>query len=221
MTGGADTPNEPSQALLSDAVVAPQANRLAAVEQAWQNLTTAGPILTTRQRHEIIAVARSAWAGAGAPNSTIGLAGEAAYWVASDPGGITKETVGGFEARGLSRLAYLEVVGVVARLANVDFYSRGLGASLPLLPPIDALLPTGRVNGAATITDSWVPMLSPALAPFVLDALPAEGEALRDIHEAMYIPMESLGDGTYEDELTRPQIEYVAARTSYLNECFY
>ncbi len=58
-------------------------------------------------------------------------------------------------------------------------------------------------------------------APGVLDALPAEGEALRDLHEPMYMEMEQMGDNKYTDELSRAQIEYIAARASYLNECFY
>jgi len=33
--------------------------------------------------------------------------------------------------------------------------------------------------------------------------------------------MSDMGDNAYSDELTRAQIEYLAARTSYLNECFY
>jgi hypothetical protein len=67
----------------------------------------------------------------------------------------------------------------------------------------------------------WVPTIGQTFAPHVVDALPAEGEAVRDIHEPMYMQMSDMGDNAYSDELTRAQIEYLAARTSYLNECFY
>lgn len=207
--------------MLSDAALRPDDRRLAAVERAWLNLTSPGPILTAGQRQRVIAVARAAWAGAAEPGSATDMLGEAAHWLAVDAGGISAEIVGGLEVRGLDRFAYLEVSGVVARLANVDFYARGLGASLPALPTAAELPPTGEIRADATITDSWVPMLGGAIAPFVLDALPSEGEALRDLHEPMYIAMEALGDFSCADELTRVQIEWVAAKTSYLNECFY
>ena len=60
-----------------------------------------------------------------------------------------------------------------------------------------------------------------ASAPHALDALPDEGDALRDLHEPMYVDMHSINDWALSDELSRVQIEFLAARTSYLNECFY
>lgn len=207
--------------ILNDAILQPQSERLAAIERAWENLTGPGPLLSAHQRLGVIEVARAAWAGSTMPNSVRDLTHEAAHWVAMDAGGLTGETVDEFEARGLDRLTYLEVVGVVARLANVDFYARGIGASLPNAPAGTDQAPTGEINPEAGITDSWVPMLSAALAPFVLDALPSEGEALRDLHGPMYLSMEAFGDFGHVDELTRVQTEWVAARTAYLNECFY
>ncbi|MBT8240567.1 MAG: hypothetical protein KJN63_05010, partial [Acidimicrobiia bacterium] len=58
-------------------------------------------------------------------------------------------------------------------------------------------------------------------APHVLDALPTEGTAFRDLHEPMYMPMAEIDHWGYADVLNRPQIEFIAARSSYLNECFY
>ena len=109
----------------------------------------------------------------------------------------------------------------MARIANVDFYARGLGASPPVLPAVDDREPTGEIAPDARITNGWVPATGPLFAPFCLDALPAEGEALRSLHEPMYMPMDQMGDPGFTDRLTRAQIEFIAARTSYLNECFY
>ncbi len=174
----------------------------------------------------MIESARAAWAGAGAPRT--GPLTEAAHWLAVDAGGITGAVVDELEARGLDRFRYLETVGVVARLANIDFYVRGIGASPLTVNDAGSSVadgssdqPTGAIAEGARITDGWVPAMGPLVAPFTLDALPAEGEALRAIHEPMYMPMAEMGDGGYADELTRAQIEYVASRTSYLNECFY
>ncbi len=144
-----------------------------------------------------------------------------AHWVAVDAGGLTGNHVELWEAAHLERIRYLEVVGVVARLSNVDFYMRGIGAELPPSPDVPHGEPTGHVHPEAKITNGWVPALANLRAPHVLDALPSEGEAFRDIHEPMYMPMAEIGNWGYSDLLTRPQIEYVAARASYLNECFY
>ena len=147
--------------------------------------------------------------------------GEASFWLAVDAEGITRDLIADFERRGLPLFSYLEIVGVVARLSNVDWYLRGIGASVPRLPVPDASVPTGRIATDARITDSWVPMLGKASAPHTLDALPDEGDALRDLHEPMYVDMRSIEDWTLSDELSRVQIEFLAARTSFLNECFY
>ena len=147
--------------------------------------------------------------------------GEAAHWLAVDAEGMRPDIVADFEARGLDRLRYLEIVGIVGRLSNVDFYVRGIGASELALPEPDDAEPSGEIDPAAALTNMWVPTIGQTFAPHVLDALPAEGEALRDMHEPMYVLMTNIGDGAYADDLTKAQIEYLAARTSYLNECFY
>lgn len=149
------------------------------------------------------------------------MAGVATFWLAVDAEGITHDLVTGLVRRGLALESYLEIVGVVARLSNIDWYMRGIGAATPRLPQTDQARPTGNISPRARLTDSWVPMLGNASAPRTLDALPDEGDALRDIHEPMYIDMNSIEDWTLDGDLTRVQIEYIAARTSYLNECFY
>jgi hypothetical protein len=207
--------------VLEDAVLAPAGLRREAVERAWANLVGPGPLLSAAERHQVIRDARAAWAGAALPNPASGVRGEAAHWLAMDAEGLRAEYVEDFEARGLGRLRYLEIVGIVGRLANVDFYVRGLGATELPLPEPSTAAPTGIVDPAAVVTNMWVPTIGQTFAPHVVDALPAEGEAVRDIHEPMYMQMSDMGDNAYSDELTRAQIEYLAARTSYLNECFY
>ena len=207
--------------MLSDAKLAPSPDRLAAVRAAWANLTASGPTLTSAERIGVINAARAAWAGEVQPDAGLGPLGEAAHWLAIDAGGLTAQVVDDLEARGLDRWRYLEVVGVVARTSNVDFYARGLGASLPAVPEPDGAPPSRAIHADAGITDGWVPATGPLMAPFSLDALPSEGDALRSLHEPMYMPMRAMGDSAYGDELSRAQIEYLAARSSYLNECFY
>jgi hypothetical protein len=215
--------------------LSPPIGRNEAIARAWANLTTSGPTLNSAERLAVIASARRAWAtatgtGTGSTDGTgngVDRRGhgspleETAYWVARDAGGLTGEVVDGLEQRGLDRYRYLEAVGVVARLASLDFYARGVGAPLLEAPFDDGSSPTGEVHPDAAITDGWVPATGPLFAPASLDALPAEGLALRDVHEAMYMPMAEMGDPAFVDVLTRAQIEFIAARTSFLNECFY
>ncbi len=208
--------------LLDDADLLPHPTRRDAVVRAWTNLVGPGPTLSVDERRQVIGSARAAWAGATTPDESGGPAAEAAHWLAADAGGITAEVVDGLEAGGLDRLRYLEIVGIVGRLANIDFYARGLGASLPPLPdePHPDPAPTGRV-ARDTEQRGFVPSVGPLRAPFVLDALPDEGDELRAMHEPMYLPMAEIGNPTFGDVLTRPQMEYLASRASYLNECFY
>jgi hypothetical protein len=203
------------------AVITPSAQRGAATERAWAHLVTSGPTLFSSERIGVIRDARRAWQGAAVPNPESGMLGEATHWLAVDAEGITADLVSDFEARGLDRFRYLEVVGIVGLLSNIDWYLRGIGAPLPDLPDADDTSPSGRIDRDARITDSWVPMLTDAMAPHVLDALTDEGEALRDLHQPMYIAMRDIGNWTKGEVLSRVQIEYIAARTSYLNECFY
>lgn len=207
--------------MLEDAALKPAANRQQAVERAWANLTGPGALLTAVERHQIIRDARAGWAGATAPSPASGVQGEAAHWLAVDAEGLTEATVADFEQRGLDRLRYTEIVGIVGRVSNVDFYVRGIGAAELALGEPSPLPPSGDVHLEAELTNMWVPTVGQSFAPHVVDALPGEGRAVRDLHEPMYMPMAEMADNAYQDHLNRAQIEYLAARTSYLNECFY
>lgn len=206
---------------IDSSVLAPDPDRLAAVERAWAHLTSVGPVLSADERHHVINEARRAWAGAESPGADSGVAGEATFWLAVDAEGLTAEVVAEFEAQGLDRLTYLEIVGVVGLLANVDFYLLGLGAALLPLPAPGSDAPSGEIDPEAEDGYLWVPSVGTPYAPTVLDALPSEGRALRDLHESMYVDMTQIGNGHYADALSKAQIEWLAARTSYLNECFY
>ena len=62
-----------------------------------------------------------------------------------------------------------------------------------------------------------------ALAPTALSALPRENAAKAALGAAWYITDKVIHQYDVEPgrELTRPQMELVAARTSWLNECFF
>ena len=130
--------------MLEDAALAPAAcsarsSRAGMGEPGWSRAAAD----SAAERHQVIRDARAAWAGAArAQPELAAVRGEAAHWLAMPTlkGCEQRDTSGDFEARGLGRLRYLEIVGaLLARLANVDFYVRGLGATeLPLPEPSTA-----------------------------------------------------------------------------------
>lgn len=160
--------------MLVDAALAPDPVRLGAIERAWTQLTGPGVELTATERHQVIKDARAAWDGAAAPNPASGVSGEAAHWLAVDAEGLRSDAITDFETRGLDRWRYLEIVGIVSRLANVDFYIAGLGGQRLQLPAVDHTMPSGRRDAAAVISNMWVPTVGAAYAPRVLVALADE-----------------------------------------------
>ncbi len=54
-----------------------------------------------------------------------------------------------------------------------------------------------------------------------LDAVPPEATAQAALHGALYLSYAEMADLAVVRGLTRAQLELVAARVSYLNDCFY
>ncbi len=122
---------------------------------------------------------------------------------------------------GLPATTYVEILGLVARLQAVDTFCFGIGAELPDLPPPVDGSPSGVVAAHATIRGGWVPTVGPASPPNALTLIPAEHEAMHDLHGALYLSVEGMADLDADRGLHRTQMEFVAARTSLLNDCFF
>ena len=79
------------------------------------------------------------------------------------------------------------------------------------------IAPEGAVGPEADLYGGgFVPNIMRALS-----LVPDEVRALRLSSSAHYVPVEQIPDPTVRRALTRPQMEFVAARVSALNECFY
>jgi alkylhydroperoxidase family enzyme len=163
---------------------------------------------------------------------------EVVHRVRSDPGRLSRAWYEARRATGLSDAAYVEIIGVVALSAGVDFFARALGVPpLPLPEPKQGdpsrHRPAGAVGGVA-----WVPMVEPegavgleaglyGAAEFVpnimkaLSLVPDEARALRRSSDAHYVPVEQIPDPSVRRALDRMQMELVASRVSALNQCFY
>lgn len=133
------------------------------------------------------------------------------------------EHVQAWEQDGRDILAYVELVSVVAQTAGIDSYRLALGNYLDALPTPVPGEPVPVLHPDAATMNAWVPTVGIALAPTSLSALPNEKEAKKALAAAWYIPDEVVHKYGEEPglELTRPQMELVAARTSWLNECFF
>jgi len=144
-------------------------------------------------------------------------------------------------ADGLGEEAYVEAIGICARIAHLDVFARGIGVPSRRLaepagehPParerpeaamdegfFTASVPSGRRGGELAKS-----LYGEGIAPNILRSLslvPDEARRLIGIMETEYLTPEQIMDFGYSgfDDLARPQLELVAARVSALNQCFY
>ncbi len=195
----------------------------AAHDREWGRLAAPGTWLSGAERVAVAAVARGGDTG---PVISEAIA-SAARRIHDEPATITAAWIDGLEVDGLSRLAYVEVLGVVARLRALDTFGFGLGRPpRPLPAPIDGE-PARRTVDGARFDGGWVPTVGSAGPPNALSAVQREHDALHDLHGHLYLEPRH-GDGNamgnmqvVRDGLNRSQMEFVAARTSLLNDCFF
>ncbi len=161
---------------------------------------------------------------------------EAAHRIATDPGRLTRAWYEKTLAAGLSDAHYVELLGVVITLVNLDALHRGLGVAPEPLPAPRAGEPS-RVRPPAALEGAWVPLLALDSAegralfegrprvPNVARALSLVPDAVRQMRELSdvhYLPIDDVIDPRARMRaLSRPQMELIAGRVSALNECFY
>ena len=195
----------------------------AAHDREWARLAAPGTWLTGAQR---VAVARTA-RGEDARGDISAAAAQAAAKIHDHPATITEQWIEGLDADGLGRLTYVEILGVVARLRALDTFTFGLGRSLrPLPKPIAGDCSEAIVDGA-DYDGGWVPTVGSAGPANALSAIQTEHDALHDLHGHLYLAPRG-GDGftmgnfsVVRDGVNRSQMEFIAARTSLLNDCFF
>ena len=194
----------------------------ALIDREWARLAAPGTWWTGEQRIGIAAETRAALAGEPSLGLLHAAPAEACRRVAAEPATIRAIDLERWESEGLDGFAFVELVGIVSRLTAVDVASFGLGLQPAPLPEATSGEPALHRPEEAAVTTGWAPTIGPAGAPNSLSAVPAEAEAMFDIHGVMYATMDQMFDLKLErNALSRPQIELVAARTSRLNDCFY
>lgn len=189
----------------------------------FDNIARAGVWWTGEEKLAMAAVARAAITDRTAPETVLGDAAlEATRKVATDASSLRKVDIERWKAEGMRVEAYVELVGVVGRLAALDTASFGLGLDPTPLPAPVAGAPLEATVPGIDCVDGWVPTVGIAFPPTAYTAVPGATELWIDVSAVLYMPLEEMGDHTFaRDEATRAQIELVASRTSYLNDCFY
>lgn len=193
------------------------------IERQWERLRRGGTWFSGEERVLIAAEAR------GIPGPDVDTPAAAAARAIHDrPASITREWLAGLEAEGLTLAEYVEVLGIVSQLRAIDTFEFGVGRPVRPLPEPTAEGPSPAIVPDATINGGWVPTVGPAYPPSVLSSVAAENEAaMEDIHGILYLAP-TAGDGytmgnmtVVRDGLNRTQMEFVAARTSLVNDCFF
>ena len=162
---------------------------------------------------------------------------DAIHRIVTDPGRLTECWLDELREEGLEDGPYIELVGVVVTSLCVDVFYRTLGLPLPELPVPEAGAPSGYAPESASKDVAWVPMVPPdvgledvydgnPIIPYVRQALSLVPDEMRNLvrmEVSHYLPLEAMrrpGDNAGH-ALDRMQLEFLAARVSYLHDCFY
>jgi hypothetical protein len=192
------------------------------LRREWSRLGAAGTWWSGAERVAIARVARLAASGEVPQDDQLpDVAVEAAGTVATAPTKLSANVIGRFVSEGLSTDKYTEIVGVVARVVAVDTAVRGTGAPIEPLPTPEPGEPSRRTVPDAKKRSAWIPMVGGSNPVTALSAVTAESEAQRGLHAALYLSYEEMGDLSIVKQLSRAQLELVAARTSLINECVF
>jgi hypothetical protein len=225
-----------------------------AQRRAWERLAAPGAWWTGAEKVAIAAEVRAARVcplcqerkAALSPHAVAGehaasdalpaAAVEATHRIATDPARLTRAWYEKTLAAGLSDAHYVELLGVVVTVVNLDALHRALGVVPEPLPVPRAGEPS-RERPAAAQEGAWVPLLALDSAegralfggrprvPNVARALSLVPDAVRQLNELSdvhYLPMDQVMDPRARmRHLSRAQMELIAGRVSALNECFY
>lgn len=222
-------------------------------DREWDDLAGCGTWWNAEQRLMLAAEARATWRRAGMEDGPADdletrtaelpdAARAVAQAIAMGGTRVDRAFYKRARVQGLREEEYVETVGIVARLANLDLFARGIGVpSRPLPKPRDDTEPA-RVRPTAAIDEGAFTHSIPAGRRGGAEGadLYGDGYPVANILRSLsLVPLEAMGlirvlaeqympDGQYENyalssqpELSRSQVELIAARVSALNECFY
>lgn len=214
--------------------------------QAWQTIAEPGAFYTGAQRVEIVRVARDSLTcplcedrrDALSPNAVEGehdttselppTIVDMIHRLRTDPGRLTNSWFKSVTHE-ISMPKYVEIVSVVTTSVIIDTLHNALGLGVPSLPAPIGGAPQGEINHAAVNDGAWVPILAVPNPDQVSDTglpqVPNIARALGLVPSALQLffdtfrPHYALKDIALS--ISQGQAEFVAARVSAINECFY
>jgi hypothetical protein len=167
------------------------------------------------------------------------VAVDAVHRIITDQGRITQAWVNDNVTRGMTKEAYVELVGVVVTVFSIDEFHRALGLLIEPLPTPTpgeisryrpavvrediGFVPTVPADGnVGQESDIW----DGVRAANVLRALTLVPQTFKDwraIGDVQYLTFEGMGNFVKDAHRTinRMQMELIAGRVSSINECFY
>ena len=216
--------------------------------QSWQTIAAAGDFFTGAERVSFVRCAREALIctlciykkdslspnapppsknevhdDGGQLNATIV---EMIHRMRTDPGRLTKSW---FEevTQVISKQQYIEIVSVVNSAVIIDTLHNALGLGLPKLPLPISGRPRRQFNDQAVDAGAWVPILNApsAMSDTGMPQVPNIARSLGlvpsavDLFFTTFRPHYALRD--IDLSISQAQAEFVAARVSAINECFY
>tara|TARA_Y100000814_G_scaffold282891_1_gene248393 strand:- start:57 stop:782 length:726 start_codon:yes stop_codon:yes gene_type:complete len=142
---------------------------------------------------------------------------------------------------GLSEEEYVEIVGIVSRIVDMDIFARGIDHPLIAFPEPGVGSPSKVRPETAKLELAWVSTIPnfpegglPAKQlfgekppkPYIvrgLSLVPDEVKKHMELEKAQYQPLGNIMnfDLRHHKGLSRAQVEVVAGKVSALNECFY
>ncbi len=212
--------------------------------QTWQAIARAGDFFSGADRVAMVRTAREALTcefcerrkQALSPNSVTGehdhsgsmdpVIVDMIHRIRTDPGRLTHawfNTV----TKTISKQEYVEIVSVVTSSVIIDTMHNAVGLGLPPLPQPESGRPRRQHNPDAVEAGAWVPVLDAdaTMADTGLPRVPNIARSLGLVPSALALffttfrPHYALKDIALS--ISQAQAEFVAARVSAINECFY
>jgi len=192
------------------------------ISAEWHRLSGAGTWWNGQERVAIAQQARRARAASTGEAVTLTEAARAAVaQIETRAHEIDQAWVAGCQDRDLAPLAMVELLAITAKISAIDTFLTGVGRQLPALPQPREGEPSRETVDGAKIDHGWLPTRGPAGAPNCFSAVGMEHDALHEFHSSFYISLPEMRDLELVKDLHRSQLELVAARTSFINDCFY
>ena len=156
----------------------------------------------------------------------------------TDPSRLTRSWLEEVTSEAFTSGHYVETISVVVTTLCIDTFHRSLGFDLEPLPAPHDGQPSDYVPEGLNNDTGWVPMIGEAqdaeqdlwpgarMVPNVIKALSSVPDAVRllkTLSAAQYVPMADVPNPSAGGDraISRAQIEFIAARVSAINDCFY